>query len=289
MLFIIYYVQLFFFKQMNKIYQIFKEYKYKLSLIYFFMFITELSIISQPFLLGKSIDGLIGGGWFWVVLLFLSYSISNLFNYKRMIYDTKVYTQIYNDIVLRFLKTNNKHDSVKVARTDMAHDIVGVLEGYVHYYIATIITIFGSIGFIYFSNWKVGLLVTLALIVIIFAVLVFYKKIRQGINVRNNHYENKVTAIQNGYTSSVSFFNRRRKLEIFESTLQGKNWFLVGMIKSIFLVLSILLLITTSNNITAGSVITIYSYIDNFLISLMSIPVAFEMYSRLGNIIKRIN
>ena len=274
---------------MNKIYQIFKEYKYKLSLIYLFMFITELSIISQPFLLGKSIDGLIDGTWFWVVLLFLSYSISNLFNYKRMIYDTKVYTQIYNDIVLRFLKTTNEDNSKKVARTDMAHDIVGVLEGYVHYYIATIITIFGSIGFIYFSNWKVGLLVTLALIVIIFAVLVFYKKIRQSINVRNNHYENKVTSIQNGYTSSVSFFNRRRKLEIFESTLQGKNWFLVGMIKSIFLVFSIILLIITSSNITAGSVITIYSYVNNFLISLMSIPVAFETYSRLSNIIKRIN
>ena len=273
---------------MNKIYQIFKEYKYKLSLIYLFMFITELSIMSQPFLLGKSIDGLIGGGWFWVVLLFLSYSISNLFNYKRMIYDTKVYTQIYNDIVLRFLKTNNKHDSVKVARTDMAHDIVGVLEGYVHYYISTIITIFGSIGFIYFSNWKVGLLVTLALIVIIFAVLVFYKKIRQCINIRNNHYENKVTAIQNGYTSSVSFFNRRRKLEIFESTLQGKNWFFVGIIKSIFLVLSIILLITTSNNITAGSVITIYSYINNFLISLMSIPVGMEMFARMKDIINRL-
>ena len=274
---------------MNKIYQIFKEYKYKLSLIYLFMFITELSIISQPFLLGKSIDGLIDGTWFWLVLLFLSYSIYNLFNYKRMIYDTKVYTQIYNDIVLRFLKTTNEDNSKKIARTDMAHDIVGVLEGYVHYYIATIITIFGSIGFIYFSNWKVGLLVTLALIVIIFAVLVFYKKIRQSINVRNNHYENKVTSIQNGYTSSVSFFNRRRKLEIFESTLQGKNWFLVGMIKSIFLIFSIILLIITSSNITAGSVITIYSYVNNFLISLMSIPVAFEMYSRLSNIIKRIN
>lgn len=274
---------------MNKIYTIFKEYKYKLLLIYFFMFITELSIISQPFLLGKSIDGLIIGGWFWVVLLFLSYSISNLFNYKRMVYDTKVYTQIYNDIVLRFLKKNNKPDSIKVARTDMAHDIVGVLEGYVHYYISTIIMIFGSIWFIYFTNWKVGLLVTSALIVIIFAVLVFYKKIRQGIDVRNNHYENKVTAIKNGYASSISFFNRRRKLEIFESTLQGKNWFFVGMIKSIFLVLSIILLITTSNNVTAGSVITIYSYVNNFLISLMSIPVAFEMYSRLNNIIKRIN
>jgi len=274
---------------MKKIYNIFKEYKYKLLLIYFFMFLTELSIIIQPYLLGKSIDGLLGGTWLWIILLFISYFISNLFNYKRMVYDTKVYTQIYNDIVLRFLKINNDPDSVKVARTDMAHDIVGVLEGYVHYYIATIITIFGSIGFIYITNWKVGLLVTLALIFIIFAVLVFYKKIRQGINVRNNHYENKVTAIQNGYDTSVSFFNRRRKLEIFQSTLQGKNWFSVGMIKSIFLVFSIILLITTSNSITTGSVVTIYSYVNNFLISLMSIPVVFEMYSRLTNIIKRIN
>jgi len=288
MLVIICYIQLNF-KQMKKIYNIFKEYKYKLLLIYFFMLLTELSIIIQPYLLGKSIDGLLGGTWLWIILLFISYFISNLFNYKRMVYDTKVYTQIYNDIVLRFLKINNDPDSVKVARTDMAHDIVGVLEGYVHYYIATIITILGSIGFIYITNWKVGLLVTLALIVIIFAVLVFYKKIRQAINVRNNHYENKVTAIQNGYDTSVSFFNRRRRLEIFESTLQGKNWLLVGMIKSVFLVSSIVLLITTSDNITAGSVITIYSYVNNFLISLMAIPVAFEMYSRLSNIIKRIN
>ena len=274
---------------MKKIYGIFKDYKYKLLLIYLFMLLTELSMIIQPYLLGRSIDGLIGGTWLWVILLFISYCISNLFNYKRMVYDTKVYTQIYNDIVLRFLKINNKPDSVKVARADMAHDIVGVLEGYVHYYISTIITIFGSIGFIYTTNWKVGLLVTLALIVIILAVLVFYKKIRQSINVKNNHYESKVTAIQNGYDTSVSFFNRRRKLEIFESTLQGKNWFLVTLIKHIFLILSIVVLITTSNNVTTGSIITIYSYVNNFLIALMSIPVAFEMYSRLTNIIKRIN
>ena len=274
---------------MNKMYQIFKDYKYKLVFIYLFMLLTELSIISQPFLLGKSIDGLLNGSWIWIVFLGISYFLSNLFNYKRMVYDTKVYTQIYNDIVLKFLKQSNITNSVKVARTDMAHDIVGVLEGYVHYYIATIVTIVGSIGFIYSENWRVGILISFAFFCIILGVLVFYKKIRQSINVRNNHYENKVTSIQNGYTSSVSFFNRRRKLEIFESTLQGKNWFLVGMIKSIFLVFSIILLIITSSNITAGSVITIYSYVNNFLISLMSIPVAFEMYSRLSNIIKRIN
>jgi hypothetical protein len=253
------------------------------------MLLTELFIIIQPYLLGKSIDGLIGGTWLWIILLFISYCFSSLFHYKRMVYDTKVYTKIYNDIVLKFLKKTNDGSSKKVARADMAHDVVGALEEYVHYYIATIITIFGSIGFIYVANFKVGLLVTLALFLILTSVLVFYKKIRQSINVRNNHYENKVVSIQNGYHSSVSFFNRKRKLEIFESTLQGKNWFSVGMIKNIFLILSIIILITTSNNVTAGSVITIYSYVNNFLISLMSIPVAFEMYSRLTNIINRID
>lgn len=274
---------------MNKIYQIFKQYKYKLIFIYLFMLFAELSMLTQPLLLGKSIDGLISGSWHWIVFLGLSYFISNFFNYKRMIYDTKVYTQIYNDIVFRFIKDSSLDTSTKVARTDMAHDIVGVLEGYIHYYIATIVTVIGSIGFIYSENWRVGILVSFALVFIILGVLFFYKKIRQGINVRNNHYENKVKSIENGFQSSLSFFNRRRKLEIFESTLQGKNWLLVGMIKSIFLLLAVILLITTTANVTVGGIITVFTYVNNFLGSLMSIPVAFEMYSRLSNILKRIS
>jgi ABC-type multidrug transport system fused ATPase/permease subunit len=253
------------------------------------MLLTELSIIIQPYLLGKGIDGLIGGDYLWIILLFVSYCISQLFNFKTMIYDTKVYTRIYNDIVFNFLKTTNESDSKKIARTDMAREIVNALEGYVHYYIATIITIFGSIGFIYATNWRVGLLVILAMFFILTSALLFYKKIRQSIDARNNHYEHKVKSIQDGYKSSVSFFNRRRKLEIFESTLQGKNWVSVGMIKSTFLVASIIILTTTASNPTAGNIITIYSYVNKFLESLMSVPVAFEMYSRLTNIINRIN
>ena len=274
---------------MNKILEIFKQFKTELVWIYFFMLITELSILATPLLLGKSIDGLINGNWYWLIFLGLSYFISNFFNYKRMVYDTKVYTKIYNSIVFRFLKKNNVDVSTKMARTDMAHQIVGVLEGYVHYYIATVVTILGSIGFIYSENWRVGLLVTLGFILILIAVLVYYKKIKQAIKVRNNQYEKKGYALEKGYLESISFFNRRRKLEIFESTLQGKNWFLIGSIKNLFLFLSIILLVTTTENITIGSVVTVYSYVNNFMISLLSVPVAVEMFSRLSDILKRIN
>ena len=273
---------------MKKIIEIFKQYKYKLTLIYVFMLLTELSNIIQPFLLGKSVDGLIKGKFTWTFWLSISYVISNLFIYKRMVYDTKVYTKIYNDIVLKFLSNSKHSSSKKTARTDMVHEIINVLESYVHYYISTLVTIIGSIGFIFYTNWVVGVLVVMALLFILGGVLIYYKKIQQVVNVRNNHIENKVTSIHGGYDTSRSFFNRRRKLEIIESNLQGRNWFLAGSIRSLFLISSIVVLVMTTKGITTGSLITIYSYLNNFLISLLSIPVAFEMYSRLNNIIKRV-
>jgi ABC-type multidrug transport system fused ATPase/permease subunit len=252
------------------------------------MVLTELSILSAPFLLGKSIDGLIIGNWCWMVLLGISYFLSNFFNYKRMVYDTKVYTTIYNNIALKFLKKDDVDVSTKIARTDMAHEIVNVLESYVHYYIATIITIIGSLIFIYSENWQVGILVSVAIAFIISAVFILYKKIRQVINIGNNHYEKKAKSIESGYMESKSFFSRRRKIEIFQSTIQGKNWFLVNSIKYVFLILSIILLITTTKNITIGSVVTVYSYVNNFLISLLSAPVAIEMYLRISDVLKRL-
>lgn len=274
---------------MNKIIVIFKQYKHQLSWIYVFMLLAELSILSTPFLLGKSIDGLIGGNWYWMVLLGLSYFVSNFFNYKRMVYDTKVYTTIYNDIALKFLKKDNVDVSTKIARTDMAHEIVNVLEGYVHYYIATIVTLIGSLIFIFSENWHVGVLVSIAIIFMIGAVFILYKKIKQGVIISNNHYETKVKSIELGYASSESFFKRRRKIEICQSTIQGKNWFLVNSIKYVFLILSIILLITTTKDITIGSVITVYSYVNNFLIALLSAPVAMEMFLRINDVLKRLN
>jgi ABC-type multidrug transport system fused ATPase/permease subunit len=273
---------------MKKFIVIFKQYKHQLSWIYVFMILTELSILSTPFLLGKSIDGLMNDNWYWMVLLGICYFLSSFFNYRRMVYDTKVYTTIYNDIALKFLKKQDIDTSTKIARTDMAHDIVHVLEGYVHYYIATIVTIIGSLIFIYSENWRVGLLVSFAIVAIIGTVFIFYKKIQQGINLRNNHYETKLKSIENGYQSSESFFNRRRKIDIYQSTIQGKNWFLVNSVKYVFLLLSIILLVTTTKNITIGSVVTVYSYVHNFLISLMSAPVAIEMFLRISDILKRL-
>ena len=171
----------------------------------------------------------------------------------------------------------------------MAYEVVHVLEGHVHYYIATLVTIIGSLIFIFSENWQVGVLISFAVVFIISAVFILYKKIKQGINIFNNHYEKKTKSIEGGYASSELFFNRRRKIEIYQSTIQGKNWFLANSIKYAFLILSIILLITTTKNITIGSVVTVYSYVNNFLMALLSAPVAIEMCLRISDVVKRLN
>ena len=68
-----------------------------------------------------------------------------------------------------------------------------------------------------------------------------------------------------------------------------ENWFLVNSIKYVFLLASIVLLITTTKDITIGSVVTVYSYVNNFLISLLSAPVVIEMFLRISDVLKRLD
>jgi hypothetical protein len=274
---------------LSKLISIFKDFKKQLLFIYAFMFIVELSNIFKPFLLGKAVDGLISfSSYTWIIILCASFIISSLFNYKRMVYDTMVYTSIYNSIVLKYLFSSDDSSSVKIARTDMAGDVVDVMEGYVHYYIAVIISIIGSLSFILFASVYVFFVCLISFFFILFCVLFFYTKIRQSIHIKNNHHEKKADALSSSFPFMQSFFARKRRIDIYASTLQGKSWLLVSLVKYFFLVLCLIVLIKTSPSLTIGSVISIYAYIDTFLISLMSIPVGIEMYSRISNIISRL-
>jgi len=273
---------------MEFIWGVFRKFKYQLLLIYIYMLLTEGLLLLQPYILGKTIDGLIHDSYIWLGALVFIYAGSNLFLYKRMVYDTKVYTKIYNDIVLNFIENTNVDTSAKIARTDLAHQVVDMLEFYVHYYISVVVTIIGSLVFILSGNTWVGIFVLTCSFPIAVIVKHFYKKIEQSTMVGNNHYEKKVDVMHGTNEEIHNFFNRRRRLVIYGSTLQGKNWLSVNSVKYTFLVLAIVLFIKTSPNMTLGEVLAMVTYISNFLISLLSIPVAVEMYTRIMDVLKRL-
>lgn len=244
----------------------------------------------EPYILGKMIDGLLQHDYFWLIIFLGTAIISNVFMYKRMVFDTKVYTEIYNEMIFSYLKHYKDSDhSTKIARTDLAHNIINFLESEVQYFIMAIMSIVGTLCFILLKDVMTGLIVGLCIIPISIVVRLLYKKIAQSTKIGNNHYEQKVDILtRNNEVEIETFFKRRMRVIVIGSTLQGKNWFSVNSIKSIFLILALVAFTNNNSNLTQGDAVAMYSYINQFLISLMSIPIAVETLTRIKDVIVRI-
>lgn len=275
---------------MKYIYNIAKEYKYELILIYVYMFIAQFLFLLEPYVLGKMIDGLLKKEYLWTYCFIGIAVFENIFIYKRMVFDTKIYTKIYNGIVLKYLKREKDADtSSKIARTELSNHLINFLENEMHYYIMAIITIFGSLFFIFLENPITGFVVLSAIAPICLIVYSLYKKIEQGTKLAHSHYEQKISILTEGDDTKIdTFFKRRRKILIYQSTIQGKNWTALNLTKGIFLILSIVIFTHSSVNLSQGQAVSMYAYLNQFLISLMSIPVGVEMFTRLKDIISRI-
>jgi hypothetical protein len=142
--------------------------------------------------------------------------------------------------------------------------------------------------FIFFENPLTGFVVLSCVAPICTIVWIFYKKIAQSTRVGHDHYEQKIEILSYNDDDRIeTFFKRRRKLLIYGSTLQGKNWTALNSIKSVFLVIALVVL-THNTKISQGETVSMYAYINQFLISIMSIPVGVETFTRMKDVINRI-
>ena len=276
---------------MKFIYGIIREYKFSLLLIYIYIFIAQLLFLLEPFILGKAIDGLLKKDYIWLFVFLCIELLHNFFMYRRMVFDTKIYTKIYNDLIFKFLKNNKDAEiSVKVARTDLSNYIINFLENGLHYFLWSFMSLFGSLFFIFYQSWITGLVAMGCILPIIVIVYIFYKKINQITKVEHSHYEQKTRAMEsNDDTIIETFYKRRAKVIILQSTIQGKNWASLNITKSMFLVFCLIIFTNYNFQMTQGQAISMYAYINQFLGSLMSFPVGMEVFSRMKDIIKRVN
>jgi hypothetical protein len=253
------------------------------------MFIAQGLILLEPYVLGNMVDGLLKREYNWVFAFLFIIIIENILIYRRMVYDTKIYTKIYNGIVLKYLKRETNPDSSsRIARTELSNNIINFLEGDIQFYIYAIINVVGTIFFIFLESPVTGFVIVSCVIPICLIVYLLYKKIAQSTRVGHDHYEQKVEVLtENDDLKVETFFKRRRKILICGSTLQGKNWTSLNSTKSVFLIIG-LIVFTHNTKISQGQTIAMYAYINQFLISLMSIPIGVETFTRMKDIITRI-
>ena len=275
----------------KNVWRIFKKYKWQLLLIYAYVFITQILFLVEPYLLGKAIDHSLKGDHYYLIFLLGVFLLENYFMYRRMVYDTKVYTDIYNDMVFEYLERDKQSDvSTKMARTDIAFSLINFLENDLHYMLMSIMTIVGSLYFIFAGNTTTGFAVILCVVPILFIVKVLYKKIAKATRIGNTHYEQKATAFNTEDRAIIeTFYKRRKRVIVASSTLQGQNWASLNSVKSAFLILAVIIFTTAGTSVSQGSMVAMYAYINQFLISLLSIPVSMEIYTRIKDALHRID
>jgi hypothetical protein len=275
---------------MKYLIDIFKNHRWSLLKIYFYMLLAHSVFLCEPYILGKMIDGLLHQNYNWLYIFLGVEVFANFFIYRRMVFDTKVYTTIYNKMMMEYIKNDKTSNcSSTIARTDMGQQVVNFLENDIQYLIMSFVSIVGALFFILTNNFLTGVLLVSSFIPISFIVFIFYKKIAKSTRVGNSHYEDKVTIFTSGDIDNIeTFLKRRKKIITFKSTLQAKNWVSLNVVKTIFLVGALFLYTHNNVNLTQGQTLAIYAYINQFLISLMSIPIAVEIYSRIKDIIKRL-
>ena len=260
-------------------------------LIYFYILGSQILFLLEPFFLGKAIDGLLIGDYSYLFALFGAHIGENLFMYKRMVYDIRVYTQIYNDIVKEYLSRDIVSDtSTKVARTEMLHVVIDFIEHHLHFYISAIITIIGSLYFIFIQHVLTGWIMIACFPFLALIVWIFYDRIKQAMKLGNSHYEQKFSIMDSSDPIRIdTFYKRRRKIIISQSTIAAKHWFSLNGTKTIFLMIAVAIFTNRNVGLSHGTAISIYAYINQFLISLMSLPVFVEVYARIRDVMRRIS
>jgi ABC-type multidrug transport system fused ATPase/permease subunit len=274
---------------MKNITDIIKKYKWKILLIYAYVFFTQVLYLAEPYILGKAIDGVLVKEYKFILILLGIFLTENLLMYKRMVYDTKVYVQIYNEIVFDYLKRDDDSDaSSKIARTELTNNFINFLENDLQYFIMALMSIVGSLYFIFLGSWLTGVVVACCLLPTVLIVRIYYKKISQGMRVGHTHYEQKFGTMNAADEGKIeTFFKRRKRLIVNQSTLQGKHWASLNSVKSIFLVAAVIIF-SQNAGLSQGQAVSMYAYINQFLMSLMSVPIGVETFARIRDVLKRL-
>jgi hypothetical protein len=153
----------------------------------------------------------------------------------------------------------------------------------------TSISIIGSLFFIFNQHYQTAFIVIFCAIPMAFIAKKFYRLIAKSTRICHDHYEQRVSAMESNDEDNIkTFYERRKRILVHSSTIQGRNWASINITKTAFLIVALIVFTDKNIGLTQGQAISMYSYINQFLISLMSIPVGMEIYSRIKDVLNRI-
>ena len=271
--------------------KIFKIDRYQISFTYLLTFVENLLELLYPWAIGIAINGLLQGKYITMLPLFcawLAHIVTGLF---RQVYDTRVFSKIYNKLVTATILEQKRlgiDTSKIVARSYLSRELIDFFERDVPEIVTTLFGFFGALVMLFIYDLQIGSY-CLSLLLPLIVVNIFYGRKSRYLNSRlNDRLEREVDVMCDMQPKKIAHhYNMLRKWRIGLSDAEAQNW---GTIQLIVMGIAVGVLLRTVKlpNINTGEIYAILAYFFNYLDSLDSIPFLVQQFGRLQDINERI-
>jgi ABC-type multidrug transport system fused ATPase/permease subunit len=267
-------------------------YRWRIGLTYALTFLEDLLELSYPWATGVAIDGLISHDFHHALPIVLAWAGRASIGCFRQMYDTRVYTQVYNDIVEDTIirqRTAGFEATSVAARSAMSREFVTFFEIDVPVVITSLIHIFGSAIILFWYDMAIGALAALLFIPVYLVNKVYVRvtsRLNQGLN---DQLEKEVGFIERYKREEVrEHFTAVRNWRIKLSDASAFNWTIIEVL-SILVFIAILLRATVLPESETGDIFAILVYVWRLMEGLDHVPTIVQQLTRLRDISIRIS
>ncbi len=267
--------------------------KSKLSVTYILFGFEMIGDLLKPLFIGKAVNDLLVGSLKSLFIFLGLHFLWMLIGMVRMRYDTRTYSAIYNEVILKFLseKSNNKDISKLSAHSTLTRELIDFLEYDLVYILEALFNVFGSLILLFFYNIYVVFICLIILIPITIVSKWYGKKMSMLTYHKNNEIEKQVDVISSfDQKEFLRHYGTLRKWQVKISDQHAFNFGVMETIVAVLIAGSLFIATRESTEVVnQGELIGIYFYIIKFNKGLETIPYILEKYASLKDIIKRIS
>lgn len=268
-----------------------RPFRARIGLTYALTVVEDLLELSYPFATGLAIDGLIAHDWRQAIPLIAAWTARGAIGCFRKMYDTRVYSDVYNAIVIETITRQRAAGvgaSGVAARSAMAREFVTFFERDVPVLVTSIIGILGSAAMLlWYDLWIAA--AAAALFLPVYLINRVYSARSYRLNqALNNQLEEEVRIIERAELEEVRrHFGRLRTFRVKLSDAEAYNWTSIEIL-SIFAFIAILARATFLPTTETGDIYAILAYVWRLMENLDNVPTLVQQLARLVDIRRRI-
>lgn len=263
--------------------------RYRLKIIGTFSLITfeRLVYVAYPFALGVAIDDLIDDSYNGIIALSALLLFGLVIGVGRRLYDTRVYTGIYNDIADGTARNIELSVARRAAHLQLARELTDFFEWQLPELLASLIGIVGAfVMLLYLLPSVGGFSIGIALLI----GMVFFisrHRMRSLNTLLNNELERQVVMLESPKAFSRRIhLSRLRRWRIHLSDLEAANFGIADIFLTALIVGSVV--ITVKTGLSVGEVFAIITYLIELAEYLIILPFTYQQFIRAQEIGGRI-